>query len=762
MTKIEYPKEGIALKAKSNKKTETKKSNTQLVELKYQVDELETKSRQTEIVHDDTSLQLANLQQAIANQQNQIDAHASSILNLAETKQNTLTFDATPTNASTNPATSGGIFSALSGKQDVLTAGNGITMSGTTICADTNTLATKTDLSSKQDNLTAGANITIAQNVISANAGLTEVFATDVDSQGASNGQVLTADGNGGASWQNVNSADISNLQTQISNNYNAISNLNAIKQNVLTFDFTPTQNSNHVVTSGGVYDAIQNVAGGGLSEVTASDVDSETATSGQVLTADGEGGASWQTPASGGGSAACNCTTDIASLQSDIANINAKLLVMETKIKNNEVVYNETIYNEYDVYERDLDLSGTDSVNSPVVLFATQDMLTSTDQNDDITTYQINISSQITVQLQTNTAGDYIIETYEDNVLVNTKNVTFNVNELNTLKTITYKVQSFTSSSDHNYYIKFATGNVATYNASVAMYGLKIEIVAPNVTILNKIHPYDVQFCYYTNKYYISDCTSGFAKLAEIDANNLHSTSDIIWTQTNIPAQNFKTYFIGATDNTSTTIGKKYAIVTNKNDTISILDMDENQIIYTTARGCYKMSQIFTKHNYSVLFKNMVLPTSYEARLIFLSQAGAITSNYYFNYENTVVSIEGIRNNLDYLSGSASWSGNFTTKRNGELLYYTTNSYNISTNELFVEDAKLYMKKVTNSSNFDYDCFIKQFGKYYHFTGNYISRFTATSQKTLLGEYDDLFFGANNDYFVVNNKVLSYKTILD
>ena len=43
--------------------------------------------------------------------------------------------------------------------------------------------------------------------------------------------------------------------------------------------------------------------ASGGSSSVVASDIDSESATNGQVLTANGSGGASWQTPSGGGGS---------------------------------------------------------------------------------------------------------------------------------------------------------------------------------------------------------------------------------------------------------------------------------------------------------------------------------------------------------------------------------------------------------------------------------------------------------------------------
>lgn len=54
---------------------------------------------------------------------------------LSTGKQDTLTFDATPTAASTNPVTSGGVKTALDTKQDTLIAGENITIEGNTISA---------------------------------------------------------------------------------------------------------------------------------------------------------------------------------------------------------------------------------------------------------------------------------------------------------------------------------------------------------------------------------------------------------------------------------------------------------------------------------------------------------------------------------------------------------------------------------------------------------------------------------------------------
>ena len=69
----------------------------------------------------------------------------------------------------------------------------------------------------------------------------------------------------------------------------NMVSAVNDEKQDPLTIDATPTEDSTNPVQSGGVYDALQDKL----------DAPSTAGTSGQVLTSDGQGGQSWQTPTS-------------------------------------------------------------------------------------------------------------------------------------------------------------------------------------------------------------------------------------------------------------------------------------------------------------------------------------------------------------------------------------------------------------------------------------------------------------------------------
>lgn len=60
-----------------------------------------------------------------------INNNANDITTLQNTKQNTLTFDTAPTDASTNPVTSGGVYTALSGKEDTANRVTSVSSSST-------------------------------------------------------------------------------------------------------------------------------------------------------------------------------------------------------------------------------------------------------------------------------------------------------------------------------------------------------------------------------------------------------------------------------------------------------------------------------------------------------------------------------------------------------------------------------------------------------------------------------------------------------
>ena len=117
------------------------------------------------------------------------------------------------------------------------TAGNGLNLSNGEFSVDTTVVATQTDLQSKQDTLIAGANINInANNEISAtdttytagtniNIDSNSNNAISVISTGATDGQVLTADGDGGAAWEDL---------PETTMDYNELDNIPIINQSVV------------------------------------------------------------------------------------------------------------------------------------------------------------------------------------------------------------------------------------------------------------------------------------------------------------------------------------------------------------------------------------------------------------------------------------------------------------------------------------------------------------------------------------------------
>lgn len=179
---------------------------------------------------------------------------------------------------------------------------------------------------------------------------LPSVTSGDVDSETATSGQVLTANGSGGASWQNASGgAEYVTISSGTSGTLSS-ANLNILKNNRNAFiDYGAGHIMYKLYNESGtllVYTAISvgdkwlkievNKTSGVWSQTStslnvASKVDSETATNGQVLTADGDGNASWQN--SGGG-------LDIINITSSSGTFNATDLAKLGPEKNTIIVY--------------------------------------------------------------------------------------------------------------------------------------------------------------------------------------------------------------------------------------------------------------------------------------------------------------------------------------------------------------------------------------------------------------------------------------
>lgn len=209
----------------------------------------------------------------------------TNVKNTLKNKQDKLTFDATPTAGSNNPVTSDGIKRAL----DNIDVGNvqeqldaikqEQTEQNTKISSNKREIdSVKQDLSGKQNVLTFDATPTAGSNNPVTSDGIKKAL-DNVDvgnvqeqldaikqEQTEQNKKISdnkTAVDSVKESVANQET-DITALQETTAGHTTAIEGLQTGKQNVLTFDSTPTAGSNNPVTSDGIKKAIDASAGGG------------------------------------------------------------------------------------------------------------------------------------------------------------------------------------------------------------------------------------------------------------------------------------------------------------------------------------------------------------------------------------------------------------------------------------------------------------------------------------------------------------------
>jgi arginine deiminase len=155
---------------------------------------------------------------------------SSSIQSQLNGKQATLTFDTTPTSSSTNPVTSGGIYTALD----------------TTNTNVTNLQNKTSSLSydSGTDTLSISSKVDVAKDLM----GDASIYLGD-----ASGNDIIYLRGNMSANATTITPVALSRIATLSSS---AQTQLNG-KQATLTFDTTPTASSTNPCTSGGIYTAL-------------------------------------------------------------------------------------------------------------------------------------------------------------------------------------------------------------------------------------------------------------------------------------------------------------------------------------------------------------------------------------------------------------------------------------------------------------------------------------------------------------------------
>lgn len=178
-----------------------------------------------------------------------------------DTKQNALTFDTIPTDGSTNPVESNGIFDAIKVVKDDVDDINELIPEA---ASSENQLADKTyvgtEIGTAVTNVgqtITGVNNTLTQHISNTNVHLSNGQIEDIAKIDDINDDLNTVKGQIGTIEGKISSA-ASSTNKLIDKKY--VDDELAEKQNTLEFDSTPTQDSLKPVTSGGIYTDIKGI----------------------------------------------------------------------------------------------------------------------------------------------------------------------------------------------------------------------------------------------------------------------------------------------------------------------------------------------------------------------------------------------------------------------------------------------------------------------------------------------------------------------
>lgn len=454
--------------------------------------------------------------------------------------------------------------------------------------------------------------------------------------------------------------------------------------------------------------------------------------------------------------------TTQIGINKDDIADIKAILAEYfnptdPNKIDNEPLIeYADTdIITTYDCYERELEITKTTEILAPNVLFKTNTQVLESNQ-------LVSATADIDITLNfipSGVNGTTTFNIYDNTTLIGTYSMNYDNNQLGQTLTLSQTISNYQCSTfNHNLYIVCIPDNSLT---EITLTYQKIEITAPNVVIINKVKPFDVEYNYYTDTYYLSDCSSGTAKICEIAASDLTKTNDIVWTDTGISAQSYKTYFTTVDNGDGTySLGSKFAVVVGK-DNKAIL-VREDGVIFSNSLpfidcSCpqTKTALIYTYFNY--LKKNTLYfwistinsstfklnGTSFVGDTLDSSN-GSVARNYtdYLNFYNPANYTSFAYKNTDFSAkffGFASGTTNYVNK--------------------FFNNVKIYITSQDSSAHkLYYTIFFDYYGKTCKMNAiDYQGTITFDNNLYVIGQYDDYFMGVNDDYFCVVDGELKY-----
>lgn len=429
------------------------------------------------------------------------------------------------------------------------------------------------------------------------------------------------------------------------------------------------------------------------------------------------------------------NIATNTANIATNTTNIATLMAFRDSLLTPPDPYYNPKTFSDYPAgtilqgyakFSRKYDLV-MNTLKTPTVLFTAE--LGSSGK----IFFRIKFSSTITF--------NGTINLYQNGNLVYQEQYSFN----NTSKEFDLErtVNGLTLQQSNLFYLQINSNNTLQYTLTF----YELQLLAPNAEIVNSISPFNVE--YFENKYYISDCSSGIAKIAEINVTDMHNMDNLSWTNTEIECLTYKTTFDT----------KKFADTYAPNKRIDYYQKADTKIYFENkSNNEISNTQEFCNLDWIPVNESITYFTAIFKKSFALTNATYFTM---FNYVNSTNKPYYFTTGARYLQPYNDFvSRRFIiyTKETGENFIKRLDSYtNFSLNIGLGTNVHFYYKSY-NDDIILFDCYMKYYDKIIKKTISFTNTngFSITSS-TEIGAYEEYFEGANNDYFVVKAGKLEY-----
>lgn len=436
-----------------------------------------------------------------------------------------------------------------------------------------------------------------------------------------------------------------------------------------------------------------------------------------------------------------CNCQEQMTAISTKVTNMETIVNNFTTLIKDRNRAIDttftqidpETVVQTYDCMEKIYDYTGTSTYHSALFEFCVQEGTTSCTLK-----LILNINSQ-----DSSSTGEANLNLYL-NASATPITQSFNYNNLFLPITFTFDLP-ITTAGNFFYFTVSTTNNVAM-NFTKA----KAEVLnCTNPIFLNKVCPFSVD--YFNGKYYLTDCTGEYAKIAEINASDIATINDIVWTETTYKAQGAVT--IGKMNETELPyfvdgIARYYLL---KDCSFACESDSLPEPKFNSSCKYAYIANNYMDNYFSCLSLSMYSTTHLRTYNLAIKNNNISLSNY---TTNLVTAFYGaIKTKKDAFSRSESAMIRPVQNINGDCEFKYGNTKIVLTKGRILHAYSDYI-----SGYHLYTVYTQVYNQIVKFVVKYNGNLSVLSSQ-VVGTYDNYFEGVNNDYFVVkDNKLYYYK----